>query len=42
MEIKLLPDGVPASFEVVCAQDPYRQLHQPAVRLSQRLTSCTR
>ena len=41
MAIEVLPEGVPAGFEVLSVQDPDGQLDQPAAELSQSLTCCT-
>ena len=38
MAIQVLPEGVPAGFEVLGVEDPKRQLDQPAAELSQSLT----
>jgi hypothetical protein len=38
MAIEVLPEGVPAGFEVLGVQYPDRQLDQPAAELSQSLT----
>jgi len=38
MAIEVLPEGVPAGFEVLSVQDPDGQLDQPAAELSQSLT----
>ena len=40
MAIEVLPEGVPAGFEVLGVQDADRQLDQPAAELSQSLTCC--
>ena len=34
MAIEVLPEGVPAGFEVLGVQDPNRQLDQPAAKMN--------
>ena len=41
MAIEVLPEGVPAGFEVLGVQGADRQLDRPAAELSQSLTLCT-